>query len=268
MMHQIKQKSNILCPACQDIREKVKIKTKFHYKIFICNNCGLEFVYPMPNPEQLGNFYQNYSDFRAAEDVSKLNARKNIERLSKFGLTSESTLLDFGCGANIFVSLGNSKNWFGYDYYKTTEKNMINNFTDQKWDFITMWGVLEHLTDPKSQIAQLAQTLNPGGIMALTTVTTESVIPYQYKPPEHVTYWTKKAIKSLFSSVGLTILEYEDYKMIQRSDIYLNCVIRTVPKKFQRQISHSLPDFIEVPTNEIFVLGIKNENKGDCIEIK
>jgi len=255
----IKRKNGRICPACQDTGEKVKIKTKSNFKIFKCSKCGLEFVCPMPNSEQLRSFYQDYSNFRAAEEVLILNAKKNIDRLLKFGLTRERRLLDFGCGANIFVSLGNSKRWFGYDYYKPTEKNMINNFIDQKWDFITMWGVLEHLTDPKCQITQLAQTLNPGGIMALTTVTTESAIPFQYKPPEHVTYWTKKAIKSLFSSVGLTILEYENYKMIQRSDIYLNCVMRTVPKKFQRQISHSLPDFIEVPTNEIFVVCVKKD---------
>jgi len=97
--------------------------------------------------------------------------------------------------------------------------------------------------------------------MELTKVTTESVIPYQYKPPEHVTYWTKKAIKSLFSSGGLTILEYENYKMIQRSVIYLNYVMTIVPPKFKKQISHSLADFMKYFSNETFVVGIKYENK-------
>jgi hypothetical protein len=37
MMHQLNQKSNILCPSCQDLIERVKIETKFHYNIFLCN---------------------------------------------------------------------------------------------------------------------------------------------------------------------------------------------------------------------------------------
>lgn len=249
--------TSVVCPACSDTSKKGKITSKHSYDIFRCNYCGLEFVHPMPSLEQMDHFYRDYSNFRAEITVVKRNARRNIERLKKFGLNSDSRLLDFGCGENIFVREGKTKNWSGYDYYQKTNKQGISDFSGRNWDFITLWGVLEHLVNPRDQIQELAGSLTPQGILALTTVTTESSIPYQFKPPEHVTYWTKKSIQVLFSAAGLSILEYNNYKMIQKADVYLSCVLRTVPEKFQKKISHTLPEYIEVPTNEIFVVGVK-----------
>lgn len=249
--------TSMVCPACSYTAEKGKITSKLSYDIFRCNNCGLEFVHPMPSPEQMDRFYRDYFNFRAEITVVEKNALRNIDHLKKFGLTSKSRLLDFGCGENAFVREGKTKNWFGYDYYQKPNEQGISEYSGQNWDFITLWGVLEHLVNPRDQIQMLAGSLNTRGILALTTVTTESTIPYQFKPPEHVTYWTKKSIKVLFSAAGLSILEYKNYKMIQKADVYLKCVLRTVPEKFQKKISHTLPEYIEVPTNEIFVIGVK-----------
>jgi len=35
MMYRINQEIDILCSTCHDIREKVEIRTKFHYKILM-----------------------------------------------------------------------------------------------------------------------------------------------------------------------------------------------------------------------------------------
>jgi len=88
----------------------------------------------------------------------------------------------------------------------------------------------------------------------MTTVWTEGSIPYQHKPPEHVTYWTKDAMQAMLERNGFSLVEFRAYRMKQKSDVYLNAVLRTVPAELRNRIHHTLPEVVEVPTNEVFVL--------------
>jgi len=90
--------------------------------------------------------------------------------------------------------------------------------------------------------------------LALTTVSTELAIPYQHKPPEHVTYWTRAALEEALSRNDMRLCEHREYFMKQDSDIYLDAVLRTVPQHLRKQIGHTLPEMVEVPTNEIFAV--------------
>jgi len=249
------QNQRTRCVICNN--EGFLLKKVGRYNIYKCKNCGLEYIYPMPIKGVLEKFYSNYGDFRADVQVLKKNALRNIKALSKYGLSKNSRLLDFGCGKNIFVKTSKSPYWFGYDKYATSQFKIVSDYCSNNWNFITMWGVLEHLPKPKETLQGVVKYLNVGGKLALTTVTTESNIPYQHKPPKHITFWTKKAIQTLFSLIGLKILEYHAYEMIQKSDVYLRYVLRTVPEKYKFKIYHKLPRYIEVPTNEIFVVGEK-----------
>jgi len=66
-------------------------------------------------------------------------------------------------------------------------------------------------------------------------------------------------MEKLFSLAGLKILEYQAYEMIQDSDVYLLCVLRTIPEKYKSKIYHRLPRYVLVPTNKIFVVGEKEK---------
>ena len=226
------------------------------YTIVKCAYCGLEYTSPLPTEKELQAFYSNYVDFRSADDVLAKNALGLALVLrSKFGLESTDLLLDYGCGKNIFAHVCAPSTWFGYDRYNP--KSDLADFRDKKWDWITMWGVLEHLPYPKETLHDLVSCLSNNGKVALTTVDVESSIPLQYKPPEHLTYWTKNAIEKLFSLVGLTMLMYEPYQMFQRSDVYMDIILRTVPEELKSKIHHELPKYVFIPTNNVLVVGKK-----------
>ncbi|MDI6735204.1 MAG: class I SAM-dependent methyltransferase [bacterium] len=249
-----KVRNLITCPVCEV--QGFRIKDIDRYKIYKCKNCRMEYVEPLPTKKELDNFYSNYTDIRAEDSILKMNALRNIQALSSHGLTNENKLLDFGCGKNIFVKSGNSPHWWGYDKYAPQGPQMITDY-HEKWDFITMWGILEHLSKPKETMKQLITILKEGGKLALTTVTVESTIPYQHKPLEHLMYWTRVSIEKLFELIGLKVKEYIPYWMFQKSDIYLSLVLRTVPEEIKSNIYHKLPEVVFVPTNEIFVVGEK-----------
>jgi hypothetical protein len=123
------------------------------------------------------------------------------------------------------------------------------------YDWVVLWGVLEHVADPVEVIHELSDLLGPGGKLALTTVWVEGPIPYQHKPPEHVSYWTRSAMEIAFRKSNITLCEFSPYVMVQDAEVYLNAVLRTVPKELRPKISHELPKMVEVPTNEVFVVG-------------
>jgi len=96
--------------------------------------------------------------------------------------------------------------------------------------------------------------LIPGGIIALTTVDAEGMIPYYYKPPEHLTYWTRSAFDILAKENKLEIVEYHTYYMYQKGSIYLQRLLSRTPVEYVGHIVNNLPDVIYVPTNEVFVV--------------
>lgn len=243
------------CPICRHASYKIKSVNK--YDILKCNSCRLEFADPMPRERELEALYgASYKNPRAQPEIVRLNARKNIRILGKYGLTKSSKLLDFGCGDNLFVAAGKSTNWVGYDKH-------LPRFSELgfSYDFITLWGALEHLTDPVDAMRDLVRRLKPSGKIALTTVFSEfSGIPYQHKPPEHTFYFSKESIELLFKKVGLRLLEYSPYFMIQKPNIYFWCVLNAakVPEKIKKKAQLDIKGNIFVPTNEVFVVGEKS----------
>jgi 2-polyprenyl-3-methyl-5-hydroxy-6-metoxy-1,4-benzoquinol methylase len=87
--------------------------------------------------------------------------------------------LDIGCGAGKNLSIVEDYGWIahgielddhavskavsrGLSVKKQTISQFINT-DDEKYDFIRLWHVLEHLSDPNKCLSGLAQKLNPNG---------------------------------------------------------------------------------------------------------
>lgn len=246
------------CPVCETITGNYRRQVNGSYSIIKCANCGLEYTDPIPKEEELNLFYSTYEDIRAERHIVELNAKEHLRILAKYGWSEQSKVLDFGTGTGIFVEVA-GKYCFGVDF-QYSENPRIKTCSDEdfegikSWDFITLWGVLEHLAKPKQVMQELASRLRRGGVIALTTVDAEGIIPYYYKPPEHLTYWTRSAFDVLANICGLDILEYRPFKMFQMGDIYLDRLLSRTPMKYRKYFKIQLPKIVSVPTNEIYVI--------------
>jgi len=202
---------------------------------------------------ELMQFYTGYQDFHAPCETLKINARRNIKLLSDYGLTKKKRLLDYGCGRNLFVTVGKTDKWRGYDPFVLG----LDSCPVSSYDFLTLWGVLEHLHDPETYMKCIRGLLKNKGHIALTTVSTETGMPYRHKPPEHLTYWTEKSLRLLFQKVGLKVIAYEPYFMVQQADVYLRCVFDAakVPMHLRKQLAWRGKQTVLVPTNEVLVIG-------------
>jgi hypothetical protein len=253
------EKVHATCPVCSAPGGSYCMPIK-EFKIYKCSKCGLEYTYPIPSEKQLKDFYSTYTDIRAASDVVTLNAQRNLKLLDMFGLDESKTLLDFGTGDGDFLDVA-GENCFGVDFKATSKPRVYQSLADlpiKRYDFITLWAVLEHLANPVATLLEMRDYLNQNGMVVITTVDAEGTIPYYYKPVEHLTYWTKSAFENLFENAGMTLVEYKPYRMMQRSDVYVDRLLSRTPVEYRHAFDgaiSSLPEYIEIPTNEVFVVG-------------
>jgi len=247
------------CPVCGSRPGEYSVAAG-DYQIAKCPNCGLEYTLPIPDCEALKQFYNDYTDIRANPEIVAINARRNLETLREYGFCGSSDILDFGCGNGEFVETAGTR-CVGVELASRKKGERI--FDDieatpvERYDYITLWGVLEHLNDPVLTVGKLSNRLRQGGRLVMTTVDAEGSIPYYYKPPEHLTYWTSKSLQYLLARSGLEIKTIQRYKMCQLSEIYLNRLLSRTPVEYQEMIASSqvkLPRIVTVPTNEIFIV--------------
>lgn len=226
------------------------------FSIIKCSYCGLEYTHPIPSNEILAAFYSQYNDVRAEPEIVKLNSKKHLRELSKFGWTPEARLLDFGTGEGVFIETAGN-NAFGVDFRPSNNqriKSSVEEYRDEQFDFITLFGVLEHLSNPVQTLNRLVPMLRDKGLIAVTTVNAEGKIPYFYKPPEHLSYWTRQAFEALCSKCNIEIVKYKPFEMFQLGSIYFERLLSRTPVKYRQSINNKLPKIVSVPTNEVLCL--------------
>lgn len=248
-----------ICPVCSAESGSYVVPVN-EYGIYKCPQCGLEYTSPMPSAAQLAAFYSTYTDVRAPSDVVMRNALRNIKLLNGLGYCEQQAVLDFGTGAADFVDVA-GENCFGVDFNGVNKARCYKNLDDlpvKQFDFITLWGVLEHLADPVAVLEELKNYLRPDGMLVMTTVDAEGVIPYYYKPVEHLTYWTRNATEIVLGKIGVELVEYKPYKMVQRAEVYVDRLLSRTPVEYRAAFDvtiSALPEYVEIPTNEVLIVG-------------
>ena len=134
-------------------------------------------------------------------------------------------LLDIGCGNGEFLRLASKFGWrtvgVDFDEHAVTESRtyaldvrvggveVID--SSEKFDFITLSHVIEHVYDPADLIRSCYERLNDGGVLWLETPNVESAGYAFYKscwrglePPRHITLFSLAALKQMLLKSGFT----------------------------------------------------------------
>ena len=176
--------TDCICPACRSVPSEIVEHAEPPYHVVRCANCGLVYVDPIPASDELSRHYNQdyYSEWISTQRKKRerMWARrlKSIERVAKKG-----SILDVGCGEGLFLELAKQKGWqvHGTDVsaYATefTSERLGQDvfcgeiwdtgFTQQSFDVVTLWHVLEHSTSPMRTLQELRRVLKPGGLLVL-----------------------------------------------------------------------------------------------------
>lgn len=191
-------------------------------------------------------------------------------------------MLDVGCGYGFLLDEAKRKGWnvYGIDiseeackYAKEALKlNVLNcdlintKFENNFFDVICLIGVIEHLLDPVSYLKEINRISKDDGLVLITTLNIEGVVKrlnlFEYKPPEHIFYFSKKSISNLLNKNGFLVEKvslywkyYSLYDLVKRLEEFFlgkfNLFSFFVKKmNFQTFL-------IKIQTNEMIVLAKK-----------
>ncbi len=227
------------CRLCDSENINFYLRDYLNNDIYICNNCGIQFLNPQYTDEYLDDYYSDYTSTLGDEWREPLRYGHGyymsiIERYIKPG-----NMLDFGSGNGILASTAKSRGWNveGYDVDCESTQRVskeidlpiyCGDFSAVKWkkteyDLVTMHQVLEHLKDPKVMLYDLVSKLKKGGVIfvAVPNISSFSArlkfflerigvrkkrVGRYYDTDHHLFYYKPKVLKNLLTDMGLEVL--------------------------------------------------------------
>jgi 2-polyprenyl-3-methyl-5-hydroxy-6-metoxy-1,4-benzoquinol methylase len=188
-----------------------------------CHSCSFVFSDRIPTTEELELFYKDYG---TNHYLSPITVKRYHEILDSFEpFRKNNRLLDIGCGIGLFLDVAKERGWevYGIEFSENLvsicesknikmEKGSIteSTFSNEYFDIITSFEVLEHTNNPNEQINSIYKLLRKGGATYVTTPNFNSLLRFWLKSsyininyPEHITYFTKKTLNRLLIGSGL-----------------------------------------------------------------
>jgi SAM-dependent methyltransferase len=291
-----------------EVKEQMMgLKEKFTYNQ--CSVCGHTHLEPVPadmgkyyDTKEYYSFKTNHSFAASGEKNIKLTLKKILLRLgakksflfssalkavlSVKGISQQSNILDYGCGAGQFVEELNSLGFIhtkGYDPFlpqdvsNNGELYLTSNLAALKikqWDIITLNHVFEHLQDPVPVLQNLRGLLQEKGKLILRFPIIDSFAFEKYREnwvqldaPLHLNLFTRKSIRTAVEKAGGfgIVSMYDDSFHFQftGSELYLKDLSLN-PENNNRK-----KRFLSLSTYRYHFLAKKlnKQNKGDQMTI-
>jgi 2-polyprenyl-3-methyl-5-hydroxy-6-metoxy-1,4-benzoquinol methylase len=165
---------------------------KGRFNLVRCQDCGLVFINPRPDMEELAPYYPQddydlYSKAaglkdRSMDELGRLLGprRDRIEKYRRPG-----RLLDIGFGDGSFLYFMKECGWdvAGVDFNERmveqvggelgidTRSGQLQDagFDDDAFDVVTLWGVLEHVQSPSDTLAEIDRITADGALVVIYT---------------------------------------------------------------------------------------------------
>lgn len=271
---------DIECNICNSKGYKILYKSNYdtelverqfsQYSVYCdivkCNKCGLIYESPREkidiiNRRLVTELYpikvvaiQERSRFF---EIYIKNIKKNIPLSGK--------LLDIGCNIGDFMYLmqkerlevygiepsfyaaQRAEKIFGLKIINDVVDDAINNFSDEFFDIVTMWDVIEHLSDPRNTLYKINKKLKKGGYLCITTHNINSLFAkisragYPHLMYQHFYHFSDKTLKTILNMAGFEISKIEIFNKRWSIGYLIMLLKEFFPKnKFARRISDIL----------------------------
>ena len=215
----------VICNICGSSVSSVLVSKDGH-DVYQCAVCGLAFTHPRP-PALNDQYDPAYFDLYRRRREFRL--RRGEARLKRIELIKEpGRLLDVGCSLGYFVEAAKSRGWgaSGIDISPHAAEESVKlgldvragqlqdaGFQDGSFDCVTMWDVLEHVSDPTRHMLEVRRVLADGGLVVVGTpdighpaFRLKRERWRHLKPAEHIYYFTKPNLRRLLGKTGFRMI--------------------------------------------------------------
>ncbi len=233
------------CPICnkEDIGFLMHSKdyslTQDDFQIIQCTHCTLKYTDPVPSKEEIGPYYDFPAYISHTDDNTGL-INKLYHSVRNYTLSQKTNwvqslftgykgqLLEVGAGTGAFAHAMTKKGWTvtalepdAASRERALATYQINiapieelfTLTENKFDVITLWHVLEHVHDLNDYIRTFYKILKPNGrlIIAVPNYTSYDAQFYKkywaaYDVPRHLYHFSPTAMEYLAKKYTMQIL--------------------------------------------------------------
>lgn len=233
----------ITCPICQGSDLTAYLSCKDHtvshetFTLRKCASCGLVLTTPRPTDSQLPKYYQSTAYISHSNKSSNLvdqvykftrtftlKWKRNL--ITRHSLITPSSIMDYGCGTGAFLKecQAHGMQIAGVEpshtarqqAQKETGKPIAQDLHSihQEFDVITLWHVLEHVTNLNQTLTLLKASLHRNGTMFIAVPNLLSADAQSYKEfwagydvPRHLWHFSKDSMEKLLVNHGLKLIE-------------------------------------------------------------
>lgn len=235
------------CCVCTENKSKIiSTGTDFQYgttdkefRWHECENCGHFFLNPVPHENSLDIIYPknlgNYEDFDTSPGIGfkikRILDKNSLKKVLKL-VANPNSFLDVGCAAGTLLDLvkecnSEIKTLHGVEISNTASKLSTKkgykifhgtiekvDLKNNKYDFIYLQQVIEHVHDPNLVLRKLYKHLQKNGIVVLETPSPLSWDHKIFKKrywegyhfPRHFNIWKKDGMIKLLEKSGFKII--------------------------------------------------------------
>lgn len=201
-----------------------------HGRILRCTSCGLAYRSLRPKGEQLAHLYREADDSRyEAEMPNRSRTAMRHKKIVEKHVSRKGSLLDVGCASGAFLRLMRDSGWDVHGVepseaqFRRASKLLGENARIRQcvlqearfptdFDLVTLWDVLEHVTEPVEFMALAATHLKRGGLLILNVPRIDSFAAkvlgsrWPVLLAEHLCYFTIPSLHLCGEGAGLQMV--------------------------------------------------------------
>ncbi|MGB8646454.1 MAG: class I SAM-dependent methyltransferase [Anaerolineae bacterium] len=194
-----------------------------------CNNCGLVYANPRLDAQAIDESYSQVDDplYIEEREGRVLTFRRNLLPLEALVTAPPPHhLLDVGCHIGVMLEIAKERGWeatgvepsaWAAARARERELNVINatlanaSLPDNSFDAVTLWDVVEHLTDPAADLRHVHRVLKPGGVVGIHTIDIESPLArvmggrWPWLMEMHLYYFSPRTLGRMLEQIGFRI---------------------------------------------------------------
>ncbi len=197
-----------------------------HAQIVECAVCHYVYANPTWEPDDLIGAYETVVDETYAEEREgrELTFEKHLAQLEKMiGRGDGRTLLDIGAYIGVFVEVAARAGWAAEGIepstwaaqaaqqrgVRVTEGTLdAPHLVGRQFDVVTMWDVIEHVSDPLGELQKAYALTKPGGTIVVHTMDISSPIAklmrgrWPWLMAMHVHYFSRRTLSLMIEKAG------------------------------------------------------------------
>jgi 2-polyprenyl-3-methyl-5-hydroxy-6-metoxy-1,4-benzoquinol methylase len=201
-----------------------------HCQIVQCRRCDHVYANPRWSSDELIAAYAAVEDetYIAERSGRERTFAKHLRSLQQVtGPAAGRSLLDVGAYTGVFVEVALAAGWQACGVepsrWATTVAQreglpVIEGTQDspdlqgRQFDAVTMWDVIEHVSDPSAELARAFQLLRPGGVLAVHTMDIDSLAArlmgarWPWLMNMHIHYFSRKTLTRMLARSGFEIV--------------------------------------------------------------